>query len=92
MYLWLIHAAVWPKPTQCCKAIILQFKISKKKKNRYKCVTERWAHRYCWWWSQDRDWDRCMVSSSLLCHTALLAIVLSEGYSQAPYKLWHSRL
>ena len=26
MYLWLIHIVVWQKPTQHCKAIILQFK------------------------------------------------------------------
>ena len=26
VYLWLIHADVWQKPTQYCKAIILQFK------------------------------------------------------------------
>ena len=29
IYLWLIHADVWRKPTQYCKAIILQSKISK---------------------------------------------------------------
>ena len=28
VYLWLIHAVVWQKPTQHCKATILQFKIS----------------------------------------------------------------
>ena len=27
VYLWLIHVAVWQKPTQYCKAIILQSKI-----------------------------------------------------------------
>ena len=27
MYLWLIHVAIWQKPTKYCKAIILQFKI-----------------------------------------------------------------
>ena len=26
VYLWLIHANVWQKPTQFCKAIILQLK------------------------------------------------------------------
>ena len=26
IYLWLIHVDVWHKPTQDCKAIILQFK------------------------------------------------------------------
>ena len=26
-YLWLIHVDVWQKPTQYCKAIILQLKI-----------------------------------------------------------------
>ena len=26
VYLWLIHVDVWQKPTQCCKAIVLQSK------------------------------------------------------------------
>ena len=26
VYLWLIHTVVWQKPTQHCKAMILQFK------------------------------------------------------------------
>ena len=29
VYLWLIHV-VWQKPTQCCKAIILQLKKKKR--------------------------------------------------------------
>ena len=29
VYLWLIHVDVWQKPTQHCKAIILQLKILK---------------------------------------------------------------
>ena len=29
VYLWLVHADVWQKPTQHCKAIILQLKINK---------------------------------------------------------------
>ena len=32
VYLWLIHVAIWQKPTQHCKAIILQFKINKLEK------------------------------------------------------------
>ena len=28
-YLWLTPVDVWQKPTQCCKAIILQLKIHK---------------------------------------------------------------
>ena len=31
IYLWLIHADVWQKPPQLCKAIILQLKKVKKK-------------------------------------------------------------
>ena len=31
IYLWLIHAFVWQKSTQHCKAIIFQFKKTKKK-------------------------------------------------------------
>ena len=34
VYLWLIHSVVWQKPIQHCKAIILQFKIKKKKKKK----------------------------------------------------------
>ena len=29
VYLWLAHVDVWQKPTQFCKAIILQFKVNK---------------------------------------------------------------
>ena len=32
VYLWLIHVDVWKKPTQYCKAIILQLKNKLKKK------------------------------------------------------------
>ena len=29
VYLWLIHVYIWQKPTQYCKASILQLKINK---------------------------------------------------------------
>ena len=29
VYLWLIHADEWQRPTQYCKAILLQLKINK---------------------------------------------------------------
>ena len=32
VYLWVIHVDVWQKPTQYCKAIILQLKINTLKK------------------------------------------------------------
>ena len=32
VYLWLIHVDVWQKPTQYCRAIILQLKINELKK------------------------------------------------------------
>ena len=32
--LWLIHVDVWQRPTQYCKAIILQLKKIEKKKER----------------------------------------------------------
>ena len=38
IYLWLIHADIWQKPTQYCKAIIFQLKISKLKRERKKNV------------------------------------------------------
>ena len=28
VYLWLIHADVWQKPTQNCRTVILQLKIN----------------------------------------------------------------
>ena len=34
VYLWLIHVHVWQKPTQYCKATILQLKINFKKSER----------------------------------------------------------
>ena len=36
-YLWLIHVAVWQKPTQYCRAVILQFKVhfEKRKAKKY---------------------------------------------------------
>ena len=32
VYLWLIYVDLWQKPTQYCKAIILQLKINSDKK------------------------------------------------------------
>ena len=32
--LWLIHAVVWQKPKQHCKAIVLQLKVKKKKRKK----------------------------------------------------------
>ena len=34
VYLWLIHVDAWQKPTQYCKAIILQLKINKIKSQK----------------------------------------------------------
>ena len=34
VYLWRIYIVVWQKPTQYCKAIILQLKISLKERER----------------------------------------------------------
>ena len=36
IYLWLIHADVWQRPTQYCKAMILLLKINKLNKNKRK--------------------------------------------------------
>ena len=46
VYLWLIHVDVWQKPTQYCKAIIFQLKITKKKKKSSLCK---------------RNWPRCLT-------------------------------
>ena len=42
VYLWLIHVDVWQKPTQFCKAIILQLK--KKERNRV-IIIDHWKGR-----------------------------------------------
>ena len=34
VYLWLVHADVWQKPTQHCKAIILQLNRTKLKQTK----------------------------------------------------------
>ena len=62
VYLWLIHADVWQKPTQYCKAIILQLQIIFLKKHGLKCWELKkmreasnpwvWCQRTCWW-----DWQ-----------------------------------
>ena len=36
VYLWLIHADAWQKPTQFCKAVIFQLKINTLIKNKEK--------------------------------------------------------
>ena len=43
IYPWLIHADIWQKPTQYCKAIILQLKINniRKKKGIYTFYKQR---------------------------------------------------
>ena len=45
VYLWLMHADVWHKPTQYCKPIILQLKINKNFKTE-KNNQHRAGHRY----------------------------------------------
>ena len=40
VYLWLIHIAIWQKPTQYCEAIILQLKINKKETILYVFMIE----------------------------------------------------
>ena len=40
-YSWLIHIVVWQKSIQHCKAIILQLKISRKKKKKNKPVRRK---------------------------------------------------
>jgi len=43
--LWLIHVDVWQKPTQFCKAIILQLKNKKKQKNKLS-PSRAWKDRH----------------------------------------------
>ena len=40
VYLWLIQVGIWQKPTQYCKAIILQLKINLILKNYYQARAE----------------------------------------------------
>ena len=42
IYLWLIYVVAWQKPTQHCKAIILQLKINLKKTENKVCLTRWW--------------------------------------------------
>ena len=48
VYLWLIHADVWQKPTQYCKAILLQLKRKKEKKKERKKEKNAWFGGRCW--------------------------------------------
>jgi len=41
VYLWLIHVDVWQKPTQQCKAIILQIKINNFLKIKYMITSKK---------------------------------------------------
>ena len=43
VYLWLIHVDVWQKPTQHCKATILQLKINKLKKKKTYVSNLKWS-------------------------------------------------
>ena len=45
-YLWLIHVDVLEKPTQYCKAIILQLKISLEKRKQKKQKKKKKNHKY----------------------------------------------
>ena len=44
LYLWLIHVVVWQKPTQYCKAIILQSIINFLEKKNLK--KEKWIIKH----------------------------------------------
>ena len=47
VYLWLIHADIWQKPTQYCKAMILQLKTSKLKKETLEPEALQWIALDC---------------------------------------------
>ena len=46
VYLWLIHLDVLEKPTQYCKAIILQLKTSLEKRKQKKKKKKKKNHKY----------------------------------------------
>ena len=46
VYLWLIGVDVWQRPTQYCKAIILQFKKKKNRDKRRKRVGNKLISRF----------------------------------------------
>ena len=48
VYLRLIHFVVWQKPTQPCKAVILQIKINKFKYKKNKCCDWQKLGHLCW--------------------------------------------
>ena len=50
VYLWLICVDVWQKPTQYCKPITLQLKISKLKKKNWLVVTKAVRSREGKYW------------------------------------------
>ena len=52
VYLWLIHIVVWQKPTQHCKAIILQLKILKRFLQKVK--KNNIARQYTYWGTLNR--------------------------------------
>ena len=59
LYLWLIRVAVWQKPTQYCKAIMLQLKINHLRK--HKCANQ-WGP----WFRASKDGVRNLYFIKLL--------------------------
>ena len=61
--LWLIHVAVWQKPTQFCKAITLQTLYARQQK-RHRCIEQSFGlcGRGRWWMIWENDIETCIIS------------------------------
>ena len=58
VYLWLIHVDLWQRPTQYCKAIILQLKVNRLKKKK-EMSKLRWWNEGEWNLSlKEEQWDQ----------------------------------
>ena len=85
VYLWLIHAGVWQKPTQHCKAIIFQLAI-----NKY--IFLKFPRSS--WWTSDVQFENHLSSISstrnILCFLWWSTCI--RGYFLVVYLLSHVRL
>ena len=86
VYLWLIHVDVWQKPTQYCKAIILQLKmcVNVKSLSRVRLFATPWtvAHQAppSMEFSRQEYWSGHLIKNELI-QKKKMPIDVSEGCS-----------
>ena len=86
VYLWLIHVDVWQKPTQYCKAIILQLKmcVNVKSLSRVRLFATPWtvAHQAppSMEFSRQEYWSGHLIKNKLI-QKKKMPIDVSEGCS-----------